>query len=179
MQLTWKKAAVAVLLIVLATTIVWTVHSVPRDLPDYYRRFREKGEETRVYRRYGSVNPDTYEILCDLPAQDVELQHLSFSTEYAGSELHVEPYKADETLDYPMTVPDRTGKGLWAPSPTSIHNEESIAWYELIYNTTNNYYKFGLGYPIRFANGVRIRVRNPHLTITYKIACEVIVMIRG
>jgi len=138
--------------------------------------FKEKGLETRVYRRSGDLAKGKTDVLCDLRNQDVELQHLELSSDYQTSELIIEPYKADGELDIQLLLTTNAG-GQIQIRHDYIHDHESIAWFELIYET--GFYKFGLGYPLRFSNGVKVSVKNNHPTLTKKLACEIICMIRG
>lgn len=140
---------------------------------------REKGAETRVYHRGGALASDSEDTVCDLPDQDIELQHLEFSTNYSTNCLYVFPYKKDGTLDAGIVVMGRTGLAFKSASPSDINTHKSIVWKELIYDETNNYYKFGLAYSIRFANGIKIRVKNVHATETRNINCEAVLLIRG
>ena len=140
---------------------------------------REKGAETRVYHRSGALAKDKIDTICDLPSEDVALQHLEFSTNYSAARLYVLPYKADETLDAAILVMDREGLTYKTATPEDINTHKSIVWKELIYDAANNYYKFGLAYSLRFAHGVKIYVYNPHATEARNINCEVVLLIRG
>lgn len=140
--------------------------------------FKEKGEETRVYRRVGVIDGNTTEVLCDLPNKDVELQHLEYATNYKTNLLRVYPYKIDKKTDVPISVCIDDGGGTTSASPNAIHTLESIIWYELVYDETNNKFKFGLGYPLRFSNGLKIEVSNQS-AVVQKLTCEAMVMIRG
>jgi len=152
---------------------------VVRGRPDFYTIIREKGVETRVYYRIGSINPGKTETLVDLKGQDAELLHLEFSTNYEANTLMVYAYRADGTLEKGLQVLHKDGSTRYDPSPSIINTHQSIVWFELVYDTTNNWFKFGLGYPMRFANGLKITVTNAHPTLAKNIACEAIVAIRG
>ena len=140
---------------------------------------REKGAESRIYHRGGSLASNTEDTICDLPNKDIELQHLEFSTNYSTNRLYVFPYKADGTVDEAILVMGREGLNWKTATPFDINTHKSIVWLELIYDETNDYYKFGLAYSIRFANGIKIVVKNVHATEARNINCEVVVMIRG
>jgi len=149
------------------------------DRPDFYRVIREKGVETLVYSTVGAMDPGEVKTLLDVQGRDVELQHLEFSTNYYRSTLRIRPYKEDGTLQWGVMVLSKSGSTRLDPTPESIREHQSIAWFELIYDTTNNWYKFGLGYPIRFAHGVLVQVINPDVTASHNIACEAILLVRG
>jgi len=152
---------------------------VARGRPDFYTIIREKGVETLVYSTIGAMDPGEVKTLLDIKGRDVELQHLEFSTNYYRSYLLIRPYKEDGTIQMGATVLAKSGASRLDPTPENIHNEQSIVWFELIYDTTNNWFKFGLGYPLRFAHGVQIQVINPDVTASHDIACEVMLVIRG
>jgi len=152
---------------------------VPRGQPDFYTVVREKGVETRVYYRIGSIDPAKTETLLDLKGQDAELLHLEFSTNYETSTLMVYAYRADGTLEKGLQVLSKDGLTRYDASPAFLNTNKSIAWSELIYDTTNNWFKFGLKYPVRFANGIKITITNPHPSEVKNISCEAIVAIRG
>ena len=142
-----------------------------------YGNPQARGVETRVYHRGGLLSKDGVDVLCDLPKQDIELNHLEFSTNYSDASLYVFPYKADGELDAPIMVMTKDGLGYKSASPANINDNPSIVWKELLYDETNNYYKFGLAYPIRFANGIKIHVYNPHPTEQRNIACETVLVL--
>jgi len=149
------------------------------DRPDFYRVIREKGVETLVYSTVGAMDPGEVKTLLDIKGKDVELVHLEFSTNYYRSTLRIRPYKEDGTLQWGVMVLTKAGGTRLDPTPEDIHEHQSIAWFELIYDTTNNWYKFGLGYPIRFAHGVLVQVINPDVTASHDVACEAILLVRG
>jgi len=150
-----------------------------RGAPDFTSRSREKGKETRIYRRSGSLAKNTEEVLCDLAGIDVELQHLEFSSNDLIMNLVIKPYKADGALDLQLFGIDKEGEVRSRLTPYDIHDTEDILWYELIYDTVNSEYKFGLGYPLRFANGVKISLYNTDISDAYDVCCEIIMLVRG
>jgi len=152
---------------------------VARGAPDFYSVVREKGLETRVYRRFGSLEAGGTDVLIDNPGVDTEVVFLEFATDFRYSELILRPYKSDGTKDYPIIVTTSDGIGISMVTPYGIREEESIMWYELIYDTTKNHYKFGLGYPVRFSNGLYLAVSNTDPVASHNIGCLVIVQIRG
>jgi len=152
---------------------------MPRGAPDFYKVTREKGVETRVYYEAYTLDPLTWATLLDLKGVDITLEALEFSTPYEYNYLVIEPYKADGTLDKPMRILRKDGTApLLDITPKNVHDHESICWFELIYDTANNWYKFGLGYSLRFANGLRIRVYNAY-TLEGRISIYAQLLIRG
>jgi len=139
----------------------------------------ESGAETRVYRSVGSKAKSESVVLCDLPEQDVTLEHLEFASDYENSSLKVIPYKADGAEDHVLSLLSDTGGNLLVTHAANIHSHESILWLELKYDTTNDKYKFGLGYPLRFANGVKIRITNTDAVNAHVIGCVASILIRG
>jgi len=152
---------------------------VVRGYPDFFRVVREKGVETRIYRRSGMLGPGESETLCDLPKLDLTIEHLEFSSNHNRATLFIYPYKAGGSIVKYTGILYIDGSGVTDVTPVEIHTNESIAWFELIYDTVNNRYKFGLGYPLRFSNGVKIMVKNADVTSAREIACEVILVVRG
>ena len=138
-----------------------------------------KGVETRVYRQFGSISKSTIITLCDLSLKDIDLQHLEFSTDYKDSTLQIYPYKADGTLDLPIRVMARDGTVVYSPTPSRVNVDKSRFFHELIYDETNNYYKFSIGYSIRFSHGLKIDLQNPDGVNAHNLACEVVVAISG
>jgi len=150
-----------------------------RGRPDFFTAVREKGVETLVHHTVGAMDPGEVKTLVDIQGRDVELMHLEFSTNYYRSTLMIRPYREDGTIQMGATVLEKGGYTRMDPTPEAINKHQSIAWSELIYDTTNNWFKFGLRYPLRFAHGVKIQVVNPDVTASHDIACEAILMIRG
>jgi len=147
---------------------------MPRGAPDFYKVMREKGVETRLYRRTGSLGAGESETLVDIPDADVTIEHLEFASNHNDATLFIYPYKSDGTLDKYSGVLFYDGSGVADINPEQIHVNESISWTELIYDLANQRFKFGLRYPIRFCNGVRIMVLNADVTAKRNVACEVL-----
>jgi len=152
---------------------------VPRGRPDFYTIIREKGVETRVYYTVGSVDPVTTKTILDLKGRDVELLHLEFATNYRANTLMIYAYREDGTLEKCLQVFSYDGHYRYDPNPELINLHQSIVWFELVYDTVNDRYKFGLGYPVRFTNGLKIQVLNAHLSESKYSGCEAVVAIRG
>jgi len=140
--------------------------------------FKEKGEETRVYRKLGNLAKLTDEVIVDIKGRDVEITHLEFSCNHKNMAVQIYPYKADGELDDPIGVLAHDGSDYHAINPLIINTHESIMWLELKYDDTAKLFKFGLGYPERFANGVKIERRNPD-TSAHNVALEVHLLVRG
>jgi len=139
----------------------------------------EKGTETRIYRTKGSVPKNEEKILCDLVGLDVTLEHLELSSNSKNSAPVLKPYKKDGVLDDPLSLLTYDGSDYSYATHSFVHSFESILWLELMYDTTNDRYKLGLGYPLRFANGVKISVLNADITAAKDIGCVASVLIRG
>jgi len=152
---------------------------MPRGTPDFHRPIREKARVSEVRYKEVDVDPGKTETLVDMPGEDITLEMLEFATNYYNMYLNVYPYKEDgKTLGPQLYVPRKDAVGFVIPTPYTIHENESIIWFELIYDTTKNYFKFGLGYSIRFGNGYKITVTNPD-TVKHKVALVTSTLVRG
>jgi len=150
-----------------------------RGAPDFFRKTREKAEETKSVVKGRRLLPETWEEIADLLGLDVELQHLEFATDGLDAALSLETYRADGTRDTALRILKKDGTGRLDITPRNIHEHESISWFELIYDTTNNHYKFGLGYPVRFANGVKVWIGNLDAVTDHYVYCEAIFLVRS
>jgi len=139
--------------------------------------FHEKGEVTEFFKRSGTLKANAIEILCDLPNLDVELQHLEFASNSKSTRLLIATYDSSGAKGTSLTVLLKNASDQTYLSAENVNNQESILFYELIYDTTNNWYKFGLGYPLRFCNGLYVAVQGT--ATDQNVACHAIVMIRG
>jgi len=169
LRLTW--AALLIALVVVA--------SVAFGAPDFYRKVREKGEGTRSIALGRRLLPERWEEVIDFVGYDVTLQHLEFATDGLDGALALEVYRPDGTRDTALRVLKKDGKGRLHATPRNIHEHESICWSELVYDTTNNYYKFGLGYPVRFANGARLLIGNLDTAVDHYVYVEAVFLVRS
>jgi len=150
-----------------------------RGTPDFYRAVQEKGTETRFYHRYGPIAKYASVTLFDLPGLDITIEMLELGTDNNDKiHLWIRPYKIDGTLDVPIYLASRDGAARRGITPYEIKTHESILFYELIYDTTNNYYKFGLGYSLRFSNGVQLTVDNID-ALDHHVAVMCLIQIRS
>jgi len=137
---------------------------MPRGAPDFYRVTREKAEETEITSFSKLVDAGGTETIYDLPGRDVEIDWLEFATNHRDNILHIIPYTRAGNLGSPLKVVSIDGGLLLDVTPRNIRRSESILWFELVYDEAFENFKFGLGYTIRFGNGIKIQVENADLT---------------
>jgi len=152
---------------------------VVRGFPDFYRPVRVKGYQTEIFAFWGSLDPGGTKTLLDMSGMDISLEVFEAATNLSELRFLIEAYNADGTLGRYLVTALKDGTSITFVTPATIHDNESILWYELIYDTTNNYYKFGLGYPLRFTNGLRIHLINPSATASANYALHGCIAIRS
>ena len=143
------------------------------------RIIQEKGKETRRLKHLGELTASKMETICDYKGVDLTVESLEFATNYNLSRVGFDTYNAKGEIDICDTVLERNGLGMFVATPFYIHTHESILWLELIYDDVNKWYKFGLGYPLRFHNGTRITIRNPDSLNPHNVSIIVQLSIRG
>jgi len=148
-----------------------------RGAPDFYRVTREKGTETEFIGIWGTIDAGETRELGDWPAKDVTVSMLELGSDTNKMTLNIFPYKVDGTTPRAITGASKAGGGMYTITSENIHTHDSILWYELFYDTTQNWNKFGLGYPIRMANGCIIYLKNADTT-TKAFAIAMLILTR-
>jgi len=151
---------------------------VPRGQPDFYTIIREKGVETLVYDKAVILPGYGETTLLDIKGQDITVQVLEIGCDSAYIALWFWPYNAAGETPKSLRLAAKDGSTFKMPSAYEIHTHESILFSELIYDTTNNWYKFGMGYPLRFGHGLKIQAENLGAT-EQKVAIVALVLIHG
>jgi len=133
---------------------------VPRGQPDFCTAVREKGSETLILRKEITVPAWSYVDLLDVKGRDLTFEVFEIGTNNRYVAIGILPYNAaGETTGF-LALAEVDGSATLYPSIHYIHEKNSIVWFELFYDTANDRYKVGLGYSLRFGNGLLLRAYN-------------------
>ena len=150
----------------------------PIDYPDYYGRMREKGEETLYYRLDVVLAAGATQTLFQLIGEDVDLQFLELGANDKSIRLLMYGFDKNGSSTSVVQLAKKEGSSDTSITPENINTHGSQMFHEIFYDTTNNYYKFGLASLLRYSNGLEIRINNP-LGTSINVVIIAIVLIRG
>lgn len=150
--------------------------------PQIRARVTERGYESVVLKKLrGSskpLEPEEMDTVFDLPNKDITLERLVVGCNRNDLVLGVYAYNVEGKEGDQLPIADYDGSGWYAPQPININTYKSDIWEELVYDETNNRFKFALKRPTRFANGLKVVVYNPDKTESVTVSTSALATIR-
>lgn len=135
-----------------------------------------KGIESRTFRQKRTSIGDSD--VFDVKGKGITINRLSAScTHKTNCYLTIYPYESDGSQDDSLSILDSFGTLFLPVNPEHLNLYKSDILEEYIYDTENNYYKFGLKRNLHFAHGARIQMRI--VNADAKFTCEAMVNIEG
>jgi len=119
-----------------------------------------KGVETKIYADVGVRIKYKEVTIFDIPKQYIVIQYIAFAASSKSAELIIRTYNKDGTLGEQIRILSRTAAGMADLTPENLNAHKSNIWKELLYDTTNNYYKFASAFCLDFMYGVKVSL-NP------------------
>lgn len=134
-------------------TVQLSGSSVPDEQAFPMRRLGQLGEQLYV-NDTSALDASEEDTILDLPTTPCIIDHFQWAASIATAQLRI------WTPTQAFTELTRTGSSITSIRPDTIVSHGSSLWDVVMYDTTNNYYKFINRAPLIFPLGVKINRKN-------------------
>jgi len=137
---------------------------------------RRKDYQTVCRQRAGSLGALTEDVVYDVSGKPVCIESFSWACNNPTFiEIRITPYNADGTLGTTMRVVEKSGTTLEEIGAEEINSYYSDLFEQVIYDTTNNWFKHILRRRLHFGNGVKISAYNSDGAVAHNVAVQVLI----